>query len=256
MLTLFLRLGPLFAGLGIYALFEWQWKAPLLFPWPLVAAVVLYALIAWRIAWARTERWEMLWKAVPGGLFVFSATVCALLLEESVWRQGLSIFVAIVSYFSLELFFLLKYDASRYPVNGLTHLHIGLVPLTNALLAWGMVGIVTFSKAILPIWVPLSVFALVNAAGFAATSHPDATRSQRRTWTIFGAWIGCALACLLLFLPLSMPTQAFLAALLVAAPLRLRRYGFSPHPGAVTAWIEAIGFLLAFFAILLFSRWA
>lgn len=256
MLTLLLRLGPLLAGFGVYALFEWQWSAPLLFPWPLVAAVAVYALVAWRIAWVRKERWEMLGKTLPGCLFVFSAAVCALLLEETAWRHGLSLFVAIVAYFSLELFFLLKYDASRYPVNGLTHLQVGLVPLTNAMLAWGVVGIVTFSKTVLPVWVPIVVFMLVNAIGFWVTSHPDATRAQRRVWTLFGTWIGCALACLLLFLPLSMPTQAFLAALLIAAPLRLRRYGFSPRPSTATAWVEAIGFLLAFFALLLLSRWA
>ncbi len=256
MFTLLLRLGPLLAGFGIYGLFEWQWKAPLLFPWPLVAAVIVYAIVAWRIAWVRKDRWEMMAKTLPGCLFVVSATVCALLLEDPAWRHALSFFVAIVSYFSLELFFLLKYDAGHYPVNGLTHLHVGLVPLSNALLAWGVVGIVTFSKAAMPIWVPIVAFGLMNAIGFAVTSHPDATQAQRRAWTLFGAWIGCAVACLLLFLPLSMPTQAFLAALLVAAPLRVRRYGFSPRPSALTAWLEAVGFLLAFFALMLLSRWA
>ena len=232
----------------------------MLFPWPLVLALLAYAVVASWIAWVSGDRWEMVWKTVPGMLFVAAAIVCASMLELPLWRHALSFLVAVVSYFSLELFFLLEYDAPHYPVNGLTHLHVGLVPLTNALLAWGAVGILTFlrSSASLGLLAALcfGAFLLVNGLGFAVTSHPDATRAQRRAWIFFGLGVGFGVACLVLFLPLGMPAQALLSALFVAAPLRLRRYGFSPRPPAVFAWIEGSVFLLLFFGILLFSRWA
>ncbi len=257
-MTLLLRLGPVLAGLGIYALFEWQWQEPLLFPWPLVAGVAIYAIIAWRIAWNRRHKHglDALWKAVPGCLFVAAAGVSAIMLEIPAWRHGLSLLVAFISYISLELFFLHKYDAPHYPVNGLTHLHVGLVPITNALLAWGFSGVQTFSIKFAPPWLPILVFMVVNALGFAATSHPDATRVQKHLWIVFGAWVGAGIACLVLFLPLSMPAIACLAALLVAVPIRLRRYGFLPRPSSAIAWGELVMASAAFLAILLLSRWA
>lgn len=257
-MTLLLRLGPMLAGFGIYALFEWQWQDPLFFPWPLVAALVVYAVIAWRIAWSRRHKHglEALWKAVPGFLFVAAAGVCAVMLEVPLWRHGLSIFVAFIAYIALELFFLHKYDAPHYPVNGLTHLYLGLVPLTNAFLAWGFSGTQTFAIKYAPPWLPIFVFMIVNALGFAATSHPDAKPGQRHAWIVFGAWVGVGIACLVIFLPLSMPAQACIAALLVAVPIRLRRYGFLPRPGPVTAWLEGSVVVIAFLGILLLSRWA
>ena len=258
MMTLLLRLGPLLAGLGIYALFQWQWQQPLFFPWPLVLAVVLYATIAVRIAWnqQRSQRFELIWKVVPGCLFVFSAAVCSVMLEVPSWRLGLSILVAFVSYLSLELFFLHQYDSAHYPVNGLTYLSIGLVPLSNAFLAWGLSGVHTFATKYTPFWTPILAFALLDAFGFVATSHPDATPTQRRLWMLFGAWIGVGIGALILFLPLSMPVQACLAALLVAAPIRLRRYGFLPRPSAKMAWGELVVALVFFCGILWLSRWA
>ncbi|MBP7006203.1 hypothetical protein KBB27_03720 [Patescibacteria group bacterium] len=256
MMILLLRLAPMLAGFAIYALFEWQWTHPLFFPWPLLGAMAAYLVIAARLVAVRKDRWDMMWKAIPGLLLLGSATVCSLLFEEIFWQHGLSLFVAIATYLSLELLFLLAYDPARYPVHGLTYLDVGIVPLTNALLVWGMVGVRTFQKLMLPFWMPMIVLMVVNAIGFIATSHPDATREQRRAWAMFGGAIGAALGVLILFLPLTMPAQAFLAALLVAAPLRLRRYGFSPYPPRAMAWFEGGVFLLLFIGLLLLSPWA
>mgnify|MGYP003451877608 CR=1 FL=1 len=50
--------------------------------------------------------------------------------------------------------------------------------------------------------------------------------------------------------------QAFIAALLIALPLRLRRYGFRPALGLSTALLEGGLAVIAFLAVLLLSRWA
>ncbi len=199
----------------------------------------------------------MLWKSLPMVCFLLAATVCAVMLEEVFWRHALSLFVAVTSYMALELLFLHLYHSSRYPVNGLTHLELGLIPVTNALLAWGVVGVRVFAKTLAPpAWsIPL-VFAAVNALAFAVTSHPDATPYSRRIWTAFAAFSGLAIGILLLFLPLAMPAQAFMSALLIALPLRLRRYGFRPQLPRATALIESIVAILAFLSVLLLSRWA
>lgn len=256
MMILLLRLAPMLAGFAIYGLFEWQWTHPLFFPWPLLGAMTVYLLIAGRMAFGLKDRWGMVWKMIPGLLLLGSAMVCALLFEEAFLQHGLSFFVAIAAYLSLELSFLVAYDPSRYPVHGLTYLDVGVIPLTNALLVWGMVGVRTFQKFMLPFWIPVVVLSFVNMIGFIATSHPDASRAQRRAWAFFGAAIGAALGGLVLFLPLTMPAQALLAALLVAAPLRLRRYAFSPHPPRAMAWFEGVAFFVLFFGLLLLSPWA
>lgn len=256
--TFLLRVGPVLAGFAVYGLFEWQWGDPLVFPWPMLISVATYAIIAVRIAWSRNQapRWEAVWKAVPGCLFLASAGILSLMLEQPALQTVLSLFVAFIAYMSLELFFLHKYDAPHYPVHGLTHLDVGLIPLTNAFLAWGFFGIRTFSKGLAPVWLMVATFILVNALGFASTSHSDASRYQRNLWTAFGAWTGAGIACLLLFLPLSMPVQACLAALLAALPIRLRRYSFLSHPSPIAIWIESGIAAALFLGILLLSRWA
>lgn len=255
--ALLLRITPIIVGIATYFLVEWQWRAPLTYPWTMLACVALYLGAVLRMTWLRNERWTMMWHALPTACFLLSAVAAAAMLEESLWRQALSIFVALASYMALELLFLHLHYSSRYPVNGLTHLQLGLVPLTNALLAWGVVGVRVFAKPFAPpAWsIPL-VFAMINALAFAVTSHPDASTFSRRGWIVFAAFTGIGIGLLLLFLPLAMPAQAFLAALLVALPLRLRRYGFHPRVSRATAYFEAGVAFLVFFGILLFSRWA
>ena len=254
---LLLRLAPIGAGLAAYALFEWQWTTPKAYPWALLFIAVLYMTVVARYVWSRVDRWSMLWNAIPFALFFLSATAIALMIEESFWRHGLSVFTGFVMYMSLELLFLHLYHTARYPVNGLTHLQLGLIPIINAFVAWGIVGVQTFQKMLAPpFWGVILGFALTNGLLFAITSHPDATTYKRRAWIAFGAATGAGIGCLLLFLPLAMPAQAFLAALLIAAPLRVRRYGFRPAIPTATAVIEGGVAVVAFFSILLFSRWA
>lgn len=255
--ALLLRIAPMLVGIATYFLYEWQWRVPLAYPWALILCVVLYIGVVARMAWARDERWMVLWKSLPMVFFLLAATVCAVMLEEVFWRQVLSFFVGVTSYMALELLFLHLYHSSRYPVNGLTHLELGLIPVTNALLAWGVVGVRIFAKTLAPpTWsVPL-VFACVNMLAFAVTSHPDASAYSRYVWIGFAAFTGFSIGLLLLFLPLAMPAQAFLAALLIALPLRLRRYEFRPQLSRATAYLEAGIAFIAFFALLLLSRWA
>lgn len=255
--ALLLRIAPMLAGIATYFLYEWQWRVPLAYPWALIACVMVFIGVVLRMAWARDERWTIIWKSSLMVCFLLSATVCAVMLEEPFWRHALSLFVAVTSYMALELLFLHLYHSSRYPVNGLTHLELGLVPITNALLAWGVVGVRIFAKTLAPpAWsVPL-IFGMVNALAFAVTSHPDASVYSRNVWIGFAAFTGFSIGLLLLFLPLAMPAQAFLAALLIALPLRLRRYGLRPQLSRSTAYLEAGVAFMAFFAVLLLSRWA
>lgn len=255
--ALLLRIAPILTGIATYFLFEWQWRVPLLYPWALLACICVFAATVVRMTWSRKDRWVMMWTALPVASFLLAAAACAVMLEEPFWRHALSLFSAVTSYMALELLFLHLYHTSRYPVNGLTHLQLGLIPLTNALLAWGLVGVRVFAKTLAPpAWTVPLVFAGVNALAFAVTSHPDAAVYARRAWIAFAAFTGFSIGILLLFLPLAMPAQAFLAALLVALPLRLRRYGFRPQVSRVTAWVEAFIACGAFFAVLLLSRWA
>lgn len=254
---LLLRTAPILLGVTTYALFEWQWLSPLAYPWALIFVVVLYLGAVAKYVWNRNDRWIMLWNALPFAVFFLSTAVMALMLEGAFWRHALSIFVSLVMYMSLELLFLHLYHSSRYPVNGLTHLALGLIPVTNAFFAWGVVGIQAFQKPLAPpAWSVPFVFAFINALAFAVTTHPDATTHKRRVWILFAAVAGAGIGCLLLFLPLAMPAQAFLAALLIALPLRLRRYEFRPHISFSAALMEAVIAGLAFFALLLLSEWA
>jgi len=249
-----LLLLPWIAGGCAFILARLQWSEPLIYPWPLLAALVVHVIaIAW-IGWRRLSLREVAEKMSPSviAMAVFGASF--LLIENTIIRWIVTFLFAGLSVLTLKLYFLLCYDRQRYPVNALSHVNLALVPLIMFFLGWVLDGLAVFIR--LPWWIAVCVSAVIVATIYVVTSHPTAERMHRIRWTILGAFIGVQIGVLTQVLPGGMMVQGALAALLVAAPLRVRRYAYQPVPPTRVAWGEACMGVTMFLAILLLSRWA
>lgn len=91
---------------------------------------------------------------------------------------------------------------------------------------------------------------------FALTSHHASSHEQDVRWTLLGALAGLEAGFLVYILPVSFSAAGLLAALVIAVPLRMRRYAFQPIPGKRTAVLESAGAVLMLACMLLLSRWA
>jgi len=231
-----------------------QWAQPLLFPWPLLAALAIHLCATVWIGWRRLSVREAVEKMLPSVLAMAAFGLSLLLLEGAIARYTVTILFAGVSLLSLKLFFLLCWDPQRYPVNALSHVNVALVPLIAFFLGLSLNGLTIFVR--LPWWAGVSVFGVTVAALYLVTSHPTADAAHRARWTALGLFVGIQSAILTQVLPGNMLVQGALAALLVALPLRMRRYAYEPKPSRRVAWFEGVLGAGAYMAILLLSRWA
>lgn len=261
MLLLVFRILPFLAA-GISAwLMQMQWREPFLFPLPLLGMIAVYGCSAACLSWKRSTWREYVGRTLPTFITLCGALVAAALFEGNA-RLGLTVFTATTVFIALELLFFLLFHPARYPVNGLTHFHLGLVPASIALFVWGTVGWWMFARTgpferyAPEILLIVGIFSALGGGFFFLTSHPDATPRQRSAWAIFGGFIGFCCACLIFLLPIPLEAHALLAALLISIPLRIRRYAYAPVPTIKGAFLEGGFAMICFFAVLLLSRWA
>ena len=117
-----------------------------------------------------------------------------------------------------------------------------------------LAGVSIFLRA--PWWlVPLALTTVSATLAF-STTHPTADPKHRRRWTLLGACAGLHAAALALFLPVGLLVHGAIAALMVAFPLRLRRYAFAPHPSRAHAWSESVIASVLLLGLLVSARWA
>ncbi|HWR00014.1 MAG TPA: hypothetical protein VN397_04190 [Candidatus Methylomirabilis sp.] len=253
-MLLLLRFLPFIAGAVNLALFAWQPRLPNAYPWIVVWAPALILGTGLLIAQRRMRPGEAFEKLLPPAIAVTSFGY-SLLLMEGLWVSvALPLLAGGVTFVALELLFLLIYRPTRYPVNGMSHLNLSLVPVAILFAQFASVGLTVFVHASRVI--PVAVMAAVTALLFHVTSHVEATAEHRRRWTALGAWIGVHIGLLGIFLPVNLVFHGSLAAVVAAFALRTRRYGIAPRlaPRFVVAEIIVAAALLI--AMATTARWA
>lgn len=259
---LFLRLLPWLVGALSLGSAEWVWRHPQDYPWPLLIAMLCALLAGCVLAWRRLSIEDFFNKMLPSALAMGSIAF-AFLMPEQAWERGLiSLAFAGVPLYALELLFLLTYQPTRYPVNGLSRLNMALVPLSIFCLATGVVGMQTHLRCSTadrfcwPNWATVATFVFAGAVFAVLTTHPSSDRNHRIRWSVFGALIGFHIAILCVILPVALSVMGCIAALAVAFPLRARRYTYEPKPPTNLAWAEGLTALFLFVVLVLTSRWA
>lgn len=251
---LLLRLLPWLVGALGLAASEWVWQRPGDYPWPLALTVAAFFAASAVLAWKHLSLHEWLNKMLPAAMSGASIALVFLMVEQPWERVILTIAFSGLLLFALELLFLLAYQPTRYPVNGLSRLNLALVPVTIFSLALGLVGMQVFIRS--PDWLTVIVFTATGACLALLTAHPSDSRKQHARWGLFGALLGLHAGILCIILPLALPVIGCIAALTFAWPLRSRRYGHEPKPPARLAWAEGMAALVLFLTLVLTSRWA
>ncbi len=250
---LFLRLLPWLVGAAGFAAAEWTWRHPSDYPWALAAVLVAYVASGIVLGWRRLGAHDLTMKMLTPAVAFVALALASLLAEQPTERIALTILLAVVPGYALELLFLLAHQPSRYPVNGLSRLNLALVPLAAFCFAVGLVGMQIFVQ--LPKWITLAAFTGVGALLSFLTEHPGVERAIRVRWTAFGALLGLHVGALAVVLPVGLEVIGALAAIAFAWPLRARRYGYEPKPPRSLAAAESAGAMVLFLTILLVSRW-
>lgn len=230
-----------------------QLRHPLTYPWLILVSLILLPVAAFAIAFRRLRWADFLEKMAP--TFVLHAALAfGLLLAEGSTAMRVIIALSMASTFiSLELLFLLAYHPARYPVNGLSHVNIAYVPIISWYAAATSMGLVTFLHTD-RIWHVLLMTGIAMIL-FRTTGHPGATKQENTLWVFVGGLIGLHVGLIGLLLPLGMPMQGVVAALLVSGGLRARRYLYNPKPSLKQARIEAGALAVAFVALLTTAKW-
>lgn len=253
MFFLFLRLCPwLIAGLAILGSW-WQWSVPALYPWPLLLPISVYLLVGVAFLW-RARHWRE-------GLRALFPTFVALLVvgfgHLFVETIGLRLFTtglfAFLPWFSLELVWYMLYDSAHYPSRAFLRLHMALVPVC----LWYILATLQEIHVFLPrVSSVVLVMACVGSVVvlFTGTAHGWRDIRERR-WLYGSVLIALHLAALMLLLPTALEVHGALAALLLAAPLRLRHIGRERAVSVSQLLVEGAILLLVWFTILFTARW-
>lgn len=252
-MILFLRLVPLLVGLLEAGVFWAQRGNPTFYPWIVVVGVAAVPSASLLIAWGRVRFFDLLEKMTPSFLLIASLAFGLLLIEGTVPFMVMLALASVCSFISLELLFLLSYHPSAYPVNGLSRLNIAYVPL----IVWYAVATSSGLRVFLhvnPAW-HLVLVAALGVVLFRTTGHPGASLRQNAVWAVVGALVGFEVGAVGLLLPLSMEMQGLLAAILLCATLRARRYLYDPKPSRRMAWLEASAATSVFLMSLLSAKW-
>ena len=223
------------------------------YPWFVVLEISLLPIAAILIAWKRHAWKDLLEKMAPPFLF-HVALAFALVLVESTWALWTIIFLAGLSAFLvLELLFLLSYQPTAYPVNALSRLNIAFVPLILWYAVSTSIGLHTFLHT--PSWVHVVMLMALGGVLFRTTGHPGASLAQNRSWMLIGVLVGAQVGWLGLLLPLSMPMQGMIAAIIMTGFLRVRRYLYPPKPSLRVAWSELVATCILFVMALSTTKW-
>jgi hypothetical protein len=247
-MILLIRLLPFLVAALEAVLFWWQRALPGAYPWFAILGVSLLPAAAIAIGWGRVRIVDALEKTVPTFVLLASLAFALLLIEGTVALWIVIGIAAIASFASLELLFLHAWDPAAYPVNGLSHVNIAMVPIAVWYAVSTSVGLRIFLQT--SIWWHLALLTALGAVLFRTTAHPGATADQRRTWTLLGALAGLQIGVIGLQLPIGMQMQGIVAALLFCGVLRARRYVHDPKPSRTFAFAEA-GLAVAVFTVAL-----
>lgn len=248
-MLLFLRFLPFLLGILNAALFIAQSRYPSSYPWIVAISPILLAASALLIGWKRHQGAVLVQRSIPS-LLAVSAAAFAMLLAEGVFAQvALPVFVGLASFLCLELMFLSVYLPSRYPVNGLSHLNLSLVPVTLWLLAFTSVGLTVFLN--MTRILPVAVMTAAVSVMFWSTSHVESAPVEQRRWMMLGAWIGFQVGLLCAVLPFGLMLHGTVAAVTVSLALRSRRYLIAPAIPKKIIVLE--GASVALFLILILS---
>jgi len=252
-MILLIRILPLVIGCLEAAVFWWQRRLPGAYPFLALGGVAAFVLAVLVIARKRIGRRELTGIMAPSFILLLSF-VFGVLLVEGFWPALLLAGLAGgVTFMVLELLFLHARNPALYPVNGLSHLNVALVPIAIWYTVSTSIGLLVFLHSD-GVWHVLLVV-LLSLALFRTTNHRDATRHQKRVWTLIGGLAGLSVGLMGLLLPVGMASQGFLAALILSATLRARRYLYGPKPSRRTTWIEVIVGSCAFAAALASAKW-
>lgn len=252
-MIILLRLLPFATGVATVILFYIQSKSPATYPWQVIATPVIFLASGYLIGRKQHEILPLLQRMVPSALAICVAGYGLLLAEGIFATIVIPLSIGCIAFVCLELLFFSTYLPARYPVNGLSHVNLALVPLILWLASFTSVGIMDFINA--SVFIPIAVMTGTTALLFWATSHADASRESQRRWTLIGAFIGMHLGILGALLPLSLTPLASLSALLGALVLRARRYGITPALRRRVMFLEPVIGTLFVAMLLVTSRW-
>lgn len=252
MLIIF-RFLPVLVGAINALLFFAQARHAGLFPWLIVPAPVLLVVAFGFLLWKRHKTTEDLRVILPCLIYLVVSGYGLMLAEGFLALWAIPLIAGFATFIFLELVFLSVFFPARYPVNGLSHVNLSLVPLALWLASFTSVGLTIFMNA--SRLIPIAVMTGVSLLLFYATSHAESGASVRGRWAGVGAWIGWHIGLLAAVLPLNMIVHGTIAALVGGYALRVRRYGFFPTIPRRLIVTEAIGFLTFFIAVLATSKW-
>lgn len=252
MFFLFLRLSPWFVAVVSALVSSWQWRAPALYPWPLVMGLCVYVIALIALLWRSSA-----WRAGAIALLpaFFSMTMIGfghLMIEETVLRVSTTAVFAFIPWLALELGWFMLYESHHYPARAFTRLNLALVPLSMWYLLTTLQGIQVFLQILSGMLMALCVFATVLWFVITIRSWKD---QREKRWIWASLVIGGHVALLLVLLPVSMPVQGALAALLVALPLRLRHLVHERGPFFRALWLEGGLLCVLWIGILFSARW-
>lgn len=252
MIFLLLRLCPWFVG-GFAALVSWwQWRVPALYPWPLVAALVLYFLAVVALVW-RSRFWKQgIAGLLPTLLVLVALGLGHLLIETTEMRLLTTVLFAFLPWVSLELGWFMLYDSVHVPVHGLARFNVALIPVGVWYLAFTLHGLHVLLQPV-P-WILAAISLMFSVLWFVGTM--DSWREHReRRWMWASVLIGVHVAILLLLLPTSMLVHGSLAATLIALPLRLRQLARQPRLSPFLICLEGCALGGVWMAVLFSARW-
>lgn len=248
-----LRILPwLSAGAALFAA-RWQWLLPLEYPWPLVIFFGGYFFALVLVAWRKIPLMEAIEKLLPSVLTLAILGFAFLLVESDAEKIVLTVLFSLVPCLVLELLFLSVFEQTRYPVNGLSHLNLAMVPIAAFYLGSTLNGLSVFVH--IPDWTVPFFFSVIGGLLYYVTSHPSANANHRRRWFVLGSGLGLHIGFLGLLLPIGMMAHGALSALLLVFPLRFRRYAYQPYPTAGHAWTESVVTMLVFIGVLASAKW-
>ncbi|MEK7655624.1 MAG: hypothetical protein AAB386_03020 [Patescibacteria group bacterium] len=252
-MVIFIRFLPYLIAALEGVVFVQQILHPLSYPWIVFIGVAALPVAAAVMTFRRVPFMDMLEKMTPS--FVLLASLAfGLLLAETRIAYGVIVVLSIMTtLISLELLFTLAFNQTRYPVNALSRVNIGYVPIAIWYTAATSSGLLIFLH-VSKIWHPV-LMVVLGTILFRTTGHPGATRQQNAIWTALGALIGLHVGLLGLFLPVEMPVHGFIATIVLCSALRVRRYMYDPKPSGNHAWIETASALVAIIAVLSTAKW-
>lgn len=232
-----------------------QFTFPLTYPWPLVIFLLMFiGAVGCYVALHKSMMMQTIRQGIPSVLFLLGLGVTFLLVESTFAEWVIIVLCFLIPLLILELLYLALFETFRYPVNAISRLNVAFVPAIAFLFGVSGNGLYIFLR--LSPWFSLLIFPAVIAALYDVTAHPTADTYHRLRWDVLGAVLGLQAAVLVLLLPVPLIAHGAIAALIVSAPLRIRRYAYAPTPSRRHAWFEGSAALAFFLTILLISPWA